>query len=305
MRCRLRRERQLFWLVLTLTLGSAGPACPAPIELEPDDASGVEGMVDLRPPSGVKVGSRAVLLEPGTATSSEGVGVASHAGWPQIPGCTSSDMDVAECEHPLRESGEVAPMVHEGDTQPAMSMTGDTTSASEVFDDTGNLFSDLLPDLTRNETVRELLYSITESTDDLTASQDLSAGFDELNLRSGDVTDEEILAEQLLAVRLQAAGGPGAKLMEDQSLFARAIRLAVNPWSWVIVVLLVLVWEGCLELFSYVLARRSQKRKRRRRSRRGRHGGESMRSARRQRHSSARTVPAGLTTTGSSDGAGT
>ncbi len=214
-------------------------------------------------------------------------------------------MDAAECEHPLPEFGEVAPVAHAGDTQSAMSMTGDTTSASEVVDDTGNLFSDLLPDLTRDETVRELFYSIKGSTDDLTASQDAAAGFDELNLRSGGAADEEILSAELLALRLQAAEGPGAKLTDDHSLFARAIRLALNPWSWVIVVLLVLVWEGGLELFSYVLARSSQKRKRRRRSRRHHDGGESMRSARRRRRSSARTVPTALTGTSPSDGART
>jgi hypothetical protein len=196
-------------------------------------------------------------------------------------------------------------MAHAGDTQRAMSMTADSTSASEVSDDTGNLLSELFPDLTRNETVRELFDSMTGSTDDLIANQDLAAGSDELALRPGGITDEEILSDELLALRLQAAGGPGAKLMEDQSLFARAIRLALNPWSWVIVVLLVLAWEGCFELFSYVLAQRSQKRKRRRRSRRHRDGGESMQSARRRRRSSARTMPTGLTGTSSSDGAGT
>jgi len=271
-----------FWF--PLLLGFAGPASPGPIELHRDDTAGayaisVSGLASRGIPESLTMPEDSDLPNPSGGSSD-----LASIGWQPASGCSDSHLGGTQCGEDLHQSQDVAAMLRSTGEHSELNLLRESIALTESAGDDVNLLAGLLPDWTHNQTLQELYRSLAGTTDGFAFEQE-SVFTNELARRSGYALDHDSSPDDLPALQLQALQGEQVTLVDDRTPFGRAIRLALSPWSWVIAMLLVLGWEGCVELISYLSGRRSRRRKRRRGRRgtyrRGERSTRSMRSSRR------------------------
>jgi hypothetical protein len=278
MGCRDGSDGRRLWVLLILALCCAGPASATPIQIDPDDQLAADIVLDASLVPGGVANPGSSLLESETANPPETAGPSNDTDWQPVLACPDPSVDEKQCERDLDTPQRVGPMPGWVDERSLTHMTGDDSWPGDSSDESINILSGVLPDLTRNETIRELVHSMAGLTGDLPGSEGPGAGLEDFNVRPGYSSDEQGLPDELVALQLQGTKGSTANAIDDRSFFARAARLVLNPWSWVIGVLLLAVLEGSVELVHALLAVRSRRRRRRRR-RAHRHASERMRSA--------------------------
>jgi len=282
-------DRRRPWVLLILALCCAVPASATPIQIDSDGQLGADSVLDAPLLEGGVPNPGSSLLESETANTTETTGAANDTDGQPVLACPNPSMDEQECKRGLDAPQRVGSMPGWVDERSLTQMNGDESWPGDSSDGSINVLSGVLPDLTRNETMRELVHSMAGLTSDLPGSEGPSAGLDDLNVRSAYSSDEQGLPDELVALQLQETKGSSANAIDDRSFFARAARLVLNPWSWVIGVLLLALLEGSVELVHAVLAVRSRRRRRRRR-RAHRHASQRMRSAPAPAHAIARSA---------------